>query len=71
MFRCSSAEQGKQITEYIINTYFRHYKLYKYVFTPNVTLDLAFTYPGIPETPDPSLAGDVEPLVEEPHVEVV
>ncbi|XP_042330481.1 coiled-coil domain-containing protein 189 [Sceloporus undulatus] len=40
------------ITDYVINTYFRHYKLYKYAFTPQVRLDISFTYIGMPE-PEP------------------
>ncbi|XP_003227734.1 cilia- and flagella-associated protein 119 isoform X1 [Anolis carolinensis] len=40
------------ITDYMINTYFRHFKLYKYVFTPQVRLDISFTYLGMPE-PEP------------------
>ncbi|XP_033628141.1 coiled-coil domain-containing protein 189-like [Asterias rubens] len=54
-----SPDQVKIITEYILNTYFRHYKLYKYVFTPMVRLDLSISYAGMPETPVPSEAGDV------------
>jgi len=48
--------QVRSITEYVINTYFRHYKLYKYVFTPLVRLDLSMTYEGMPPTPEPSEA---------------
>jgi len=46
--------QVKNIMEHIINTYFRHYKLYKYVFTPLVRLDLSMSYAGMPPTPEPS-----------------
>ncbi|XP_072127579.1 cilia- and flagella-associated protein 119 isoform X2 [Mobula birostris] len=46
-----SAEQVKLITEYVIDTYFRHFKLYKYVFTPQIRMDLSVTYLGMPETP--------------------
>ncbi|XP_072832975.2 cilia- and flagella-associated protein 119 [Pogona vitticeps] len=48
------------ITDYMINTYFRHYKLYKYAFTPQVRLDISFTYIGMPE-PE---AKDEEPMAE-------
>ncbi|CAI5790998.1 cilia- and flagella-associated protein 119 isoform X1 [Podarcis raffonei] len=41
-----------RLTDYMINTYFRHYKLYKYAFTPQVRLDISFTYIGMPE-PEP------------------
>ncbi|XP_022086401.1 coiled-coil domain-containing protein 189-like [Acanthaster planci] len=53
-----SPDQVHQITDYVLNTYFRHYKLYKYVFTPMVRLDLSISYAGMPETPVPSEAGD-------------
>uniref|UniRef100_W5M6B0 Cilia and flagella associated protein 119 n=1 Tax=Lepisosteus oculatus TaxID=7918 RepID=W5M6B0_LEPOC len=43
-----SPEQATQITEYLVNTYFRHYALYKYTFTPQVRLDLSLTYCGMP-----------------------
>lgn len=35
-------------------SYFRHFKLYKYAFTPKVRLDLTFDYVGLPESPAPS-----------------
>lgn len=42
------------MTEYAINTYFRHFKMYKYVFTAQVKLDLSINYDGIPvPTPPP------------------
>ncbi|XP_066268746.1 cilia- and flagella-associated protein 119-like isoform X3 [Branchiostoma lanceolatum] len=47
------ADQVRSITDYVVNTYFRHFKLYKYVFTPKVQLDLTMKYVGIPETPQP------------------
>ena len=30
------ADDVRKIVEYVINTYFRHYKLYKFAFTPRV-----------------------------------
>ncbi|XP_031572549.1 coiled-coil domain-containing protein 189-like [Actinia tenebrosa] len=53
-----STDQVKNITTYIVNTYFRHYKLYKYAFTPKVRLDLAIDYIGLPATPPPSEVGE-------------
>ncbi|CAH1233914.1 C8orf74 [Branchiostoma lanceolatum] len=47
------ADQVRNITDYVVNTYFRHFKLYKYVFTPKVQLDLTMKYVGVPETPQP------------------
>ncbi|XP_062619349.1 cilia- and flagella-associated protein 119-like [Saccostrea cucullata] len=47
-------DEIRKITEYTVNTYFRHFKMYKYAFTPLVRLDLSLTYTGMPETPPPS-----------------
>ncbi|XP_051001303.1 cilia- and flagella-associated protein 119 [Acomys russatus] len=41
-------EQLLALADYVVNTYFRHFKLYKYVFTPQVRLDLSLTYMGLP-----------------------
>ncbi|XP_072043900.1 cilia- and flagella-associated protein 119-like isoform X2 [Amphiura filiformis] len=63
-----SPHQVKLITDYVLNTYFRHMKLYKYVFTPMVRLDLSMSYLGMPPTPPPSqVAEDEKPdeLLEE------
>ncbi|XP_060569561.1 cilia- and flagella-associated protein 119-like isoform X3 [Ruditapes philippinarum] len=66
-----TADQVRLITEYTVNSYFRHFKMYKYAFTPMVRLDLSINYVGIPPTPVPSEAdeGEGEPAVEEPQVE--
>ncbi|XP_012515694.1 PREDICTED: coiled-coil domain-containing protein C16orf93 homolog [Propithecus coquereli] len=40
-------EQLLNLADYVVNTYFRHFKLYKYVFTPQVRLDLSLTYMGL------------------------
>ncbi|XP_076997326.1 cilia- and flagella-associated protein 119 isoform X2 [Tamandua tetradactyla] len=40
-------EQLLALADYVVNTYFRHFKLYKYVFTPQVQLDLSLTYLGL------------------------
>ncbi|KAE8578654.1 hypothetical protein XENTR_v10023717 [Xenopus tropicalis] len=42
-------QQILQISSYMMNTYFRHFKLYKYVFTPQVHLDLSILYEGMAE----------------------
>lgn len=44
-----SAEQVKRLAEFVINTYFRHFKLYKYMFTPQVRLDVTLSYTGMSE----------------------
>ncbi|XP_062299182.1 coiled-coil domain-containing protein 189 [Scomber scombrus] len=43
-----SSEEVNCIFNYIHNSYMRHYKLYKYIFTPQVKLDLSLSYCGIP-----------------------
>jgi len=45
--------QVQAITDYALNTYFRHFDMYKYAFTPKVRVDISFHYDGIPETPEP------------------
>ncbi|XP_070707391.1 cilia- and flagella-associated protein 119 [Pempheris klunzingeri] len=63
-----SSEEANSILKYIHNSYMRHYKLYKYIFTPQVKLDLAMTYSGIPDqdelTMEDSSAEDVENVME-------
>ena len=39
-------EEAKLVSEYIVNSYFRHFKLYKFVFTPKLQLDITFNYKG-------------------------
>ena len=47
---CSTAlftmEQVKAITDYVLLTYFKHFKLYKYAFTKRVVLSLKLRYEG-------------------------
>ncbi|XP_040609783.1 coiled-coil domain-containing protein 189 isoform X2 [Mesocricetus auratus] len=52
-------EQLLALADYVVNTYFRHFKLYKYVFTPQVRLDLTLTYMGLqPPKPWPEEKDD-------------
>ncbi|XP_073915548.1 cilia- and flagella-associated protein 119 isoform X3 [Castor canadensis] len=51
-------EQLLALADYVVNTYFRHFKLYKYVFTPQVQLDLSLTYTGL-QPPKAWLEGQV------------
>ncbi|XP_058261516.1 coiled-coil domain-containing protein 189 isoform X2 [Hemibagrus wyckioides] len=44
-----NSQQLTEIMKYLINTYMRHYLLYKYVFTPQMYLDLSLSYIGMPE----------------------
>ncbi|KAL1264500.1 hypothetical protein QQF64_004855 [Cirrhinus molitorella] len=47
-----SSEQVTEILSYFINTYMRHYFIYKYIFTPEVQLDISLSYIGTPEDTD-------------------
>ncbi|CAL8305080.1 unnamed protein product [Lota lota] len=40
------------ILEHVNHTYIRNYALYKYIFTPQVRLDLSLSYCGMPEQED-------------------
>ncbi|CAH6793163.1 Ccdc189 [Phodopus roborovskii] len=68
-------EQLLALADYVVNTYFRHFKLYKYVFTPQVRLDLSLTYMGLqppkpwPEEKDGEVAAEqaATPQEEEPE----
>jgi hypothetical protein len=48
----------KKINEYVLSTYFKHYKLYKYAFTSKVRLNLALSYTGQVET-EPEITDEV------------
>uniref|UniRef100_A0A8C5LAC0 Cilia and flagella associated protein 119 n=1 Tax=Jaculus jaculus TaxID=51337 RepID=A0A8C5LAC0_JACJA len=70
-------EQLLALADYVVNTYFRHFKLYKYVFTPQVRLDLSLTYMGLQppqlhpeEKEDTKQAAEqaVTPQEEEPEI---
>ncbi|XP_028394695.1 coiled-coil domain-containing protein 189-like isoform X2 [Dendronephthya gigantea] len=63
-----TADQVQMITDYTVNTYFKHFKLYKYAFTPKVRLDLTFEYMNMPETPVPK--DEEEDKIEEKHEDV-
>ena len=41
-----SVQQAKAITDYVLSTYFRHFKMYKFAFTERVQLSLSFQYSG-------------------------
>ena len=46
--------QVRDITEYVLNTYFKHFKLYKYAFTKWVQMNLKLSYVGVEVSPEPS-----------------
>ncbi|XP_038591738.1 coiled-coil domain-containing protein 189 isoform X3 [Micropterus salmoides] len=56
-----SSEEVNCIFKYIYNSYARHYKLYKYIFTPQVKLDLSLTYSGIPDQDEPTMENSSAP----------
>jgi len=60
-----NVNQVQAITDYALNTYFRHFDMYKYAFTPKVRVDISFHYDGIPETPEPV----EEPVLTQPPVQ--
>ncbi|XP_076616834.1 cilia- and flagella-associated protein 119 [Chaetodon auriga] len=69
-----SSDEVTCILNYIYNSYVRHYKLYKYIFTPQVKLDLSLTYSGIPDQDEPTMEDSYAPDVEnvmEKEVEAV
>ncbi|XP_059147121.1 cilia- and flagella-associated protein 119-like isoform X2 [Physella acuta] len=43
--------EARKISEYTINTFFRHFKMYKYAFTAQVRLDLHISYQGMASPP--------------------
>ncbi|KAL0984312.1 hypothetical protein UPYG_G00139800 [Umbra pygmaea] len=58
-----SYEEVTSILKYLLNTYMRHYNLYKYIFTPQVRLDLSFSYSDMPDkvpVTEDVLSGDVK-----------
>ncbi|KAK6968610.1 coiled-coil domain-containing protein isoform X1 [Biomphalaria glabrata] len=60
----------RKISEYTVNTFFRHFKMYKYAFTAQIRLDINLSYEGMP-TPSQSEEDTIEtkspfPETEEP-----
>ncbi|KAK2820227.1 hypothetical protein Q5P01_023186 [Channa striata] len=47
-----NSEEVNCIFKYIYNNYMRHFKLYKYIFTPQIKLDLSLTYSEIQDKED-------------------
>ena len=41
-----SMNEVKEITDYVLSTYFKHFKLYKHAFTARVSLNLRLSYSG-------------------------
>lgn len=55
-----SLSEGKAITDYVLSTYFKHFKLYKYAFTKRVQLNLKFHYSGEEEEKEGEERGEEE-----------
>ena len=46
-------DDAEKLVEYMLNSYFRHYKLYRYIFTRRLQVTLVQTLPHGVETPPP------------------
>ena len=57
--------QVRDISEYVLKTYFKHFKLYKYAFTKKVHLRLKIGYPEAVDSPEPSQADETEAVQDE------
>ncbi|KAG9460851.1 hypothetical protein GDO78_019142, partial [Eleutherodactylus coqui] len=53
-----SPQELLHIRDYILNTYFRHFKLYKCVFSSQLRLDISLIYNGMSETEDPKTSDE-------------
>jgi hypothetical protein len=60
-------KESRQVLEYFMDSYIRHFKLYKYVFTSRIVMDVALEFPNEPEevpTPEPTPESEKEPIDE-------
>ena len=53
-----TAKQIEAVIEYFVNSYFKSFKFYKYVFSPAVLLDINFSYTNMPANVVPDLVVD-------------
>lgn len=63
-----SPSEVKKINDYMLTTYFKHYKLYKYAFTRKVRLNIALSYVG-QGSPTPEVAEENELQAKEENTE--
>lgn len=49
-------DQVKDISDYFLSTYFKHFRMYKYAFTNKQRLNIRLKYPDLPDTPPPESA---------------
>ncbi|XP_020493252.2 coiled-coil domain-containing protein 189 [Labrus bergylta] len=59
-----SPEEGSSILKYFYESYVKYYKLYKYIFTPQVKLDLSLTYSVSPNHDEPTVEDSSFPEAE-------
>ncbi|XP_060951435.1 coiled-coil domain-containing protein 189 [Limanda limanda] len=64
-----SPKEADFILNYIYNSYMKHFKLYKYIFTRQIKLDLSMTYADIPDV-DSSAGGHTSDLKANVETEV-
>lgn len=50
-----TAKEAEKIVAYFFNTYFKQFKLFKYIYTPAVALNLQFKYTNLPPPPPPAV----------------
>lgn len=59
-----NADEVNRVLTYILNNYMKHYKLYKYIFTTQVNLDLSLRYSGMLDIGSPTVEDSSAPGVE-------
>ena len=66
-----SLAQVKSLTDYVLSSYFKHYKMYKYAFTKRVRLGLKLVYDGEDQGEDDGGGKEEEAKDERKEVEEV
>jgi hypothetical protein len=59
-----SVDDVARVVEYMLNSYFRHYSLYKYIFTKKLAVTLVQTSPhlvDVPSVPKPLAEAMIQP----------
>jgi hypothetical protein len=71
-FSCGVFSQAEMraVLDWMLSSYYRHYKLYQYAFTSRVTLSLTTFHPrSLVEVPPPALPPLAEALTEAQHTQ--
>ncbi|BFZ04481.1 hypothetical protein BsWGS_07519 [Bradybaena similaris] len=63
-----SASDVMRISQHTMNTFFRHFEMYKCAFTPQVSLDLTLKYVDLPPSPPPQ---EVDKAIDEKEVDTL